>query len=461
MKKWIYTLTIILIASCTLIIDNCNAQSESTNRALDFDGDNDYVNMNDILNNLSVPFTAEAWVYWRGGGQATATYGIITSDLETNYYYRGFILGVTNTGSVIIFLGDGGIAAHSSRRHKNSPANALPLNEWAHIAVVVRGLTNMSIYVNGQDVGGTYDGSGGNMQHSSHPFVIGRYTYQLTPDHDHFFNGVIDEVRIWNTERTLPQIISRMNHTLCQEYYSSLDSGLVGYWQLDSLENLGINSGGFDDVRDMSFLHNHGDIQNGQHIVPGAPILNCDPILPLSLELKVLIEGLYDPVLNRMARKDSITVYLRNTTPPYSLVDLSKGSIDSLSFTGNFSFDSASPGSYFLIIRHINTIETWSKLGIEFNISANIFDFTTSDTKAFGNNQKLVDESPLQFALYSGDVNQDGVIDLTDILQIYNNSFFFATGFMVTDLTGDNLSDLSDLLIAYNNTVKFVKIERP
>ena len=47
------------------------------------------------------------------------------------------------------------------------------------------------------------------------------------------FNGKIDEVRIWNVARSQSQIQSTMNTILSQEYYSSPDSGLVGYWRLD------------------------------------------------------------------------------------------------------------------------------------------------------------------------------------------------------------------------------------
>ena len=264
-----------LTLSFVIIVLLCSSlYAQDTNRALNFDGVNDYVNMNDVLNNLPLPFTAEAWVYWRGATTtAYAEYGIITSDNDPQFYYRGFCIRVLNQGQITIRLGDGGIAAGFSRRDKNSPANALPVNAWTHIAVVVRGLTDMSIFVNGIDVGGTYDGSGGNMQSSGHPFIIGRWTYDQSTGQDWFFNGIIDEVRIWRIERTQAQIISKMNQTLGQEYYITLDSGLVGYWRFDQLENLGINGGGIDDVRDIAVFHQHGDTENGPVIVLGAPTL--------------------------------------------------------------------------------------------------------------------------------------------------------------------------------------------
>ncbi len=49
------------------------------------------------------------------------------------------------------------------------------------------------------------------------------------------------------------------------------DSGLVGYWRFDQIEDLGINNDGPDDVRDLSVLHNHLDLMNDAHLVPFIP----------------------------------------------------------------------------------------------------------------------------------------------------------------------------------------------
>jgi len=43
-----------------------------------------------------------------------------------------------------------------------------------------------------------------------------------------FFNGQIDEFRIWNVARTATQITSTMSKTLAGN-----EAGLVGYWKFD------------------------------------------------------------------------------------------------------------------------------------------------------------------------------------------------------------------------------------
>jgi hypothetical protein len=69
---------------------------------------------------------------------------------------------------------------------------------------------------------------------------------------------------------------------------------------------------------------------------------------------------------------------------------------------------------------------------------------------------KQVDNSPVRFAVYSGDVNQDGTVDLTDIVLCFNDANAFTSGYVNTDLNGDDFVDLTDITIAYNNSNSFV-----
>ena len=68
---------------------------------------------------------------------------------------------------------------------------------------------------------------------------------------------------------------------------------------------------------------------------------------------------------------------------------------------------------------------------------------------AYGDNQIEVD--PGVFAIYSGDLNQDGFIDLLDQIQEDNDLFDGISGYHVTDLNGDGFIDLLDQIILDNN----------
>ena len=77
----------------------------------------------------------------------------------------------------------------------------------------------------------------------------------------------------------------------------------------------------------------------------------------------------------------------------------------------------------------------------EYEVSGNP---QSSASQAFGNNMKQVDLSPVKFAIYSGDVNQDGVVDAADLSLIDNASFNFVTGYVTPDVNGDSIVDASD-----------------
>lgn len=174
-----------------------------------------------------------------------------------------------------------------------------------------------------------------------------------------------------------------------------------------------------------------------------------------TLNLTAFIEGFYNPVSNIMV-SDTAKVYLRNATSPYALVDSTKSILNS-SGTGIFTFSNPiNAVSYYIVIKHRNSIETWSSSGNAFTSNTLTYNFSTSSTQAYGNNMRQVDAAPLTYAVYSGDVNQDGFVNLTDIVAVYNGSSSFITGYVSTDVNGDNIVDLTDLVITYNNSSNFV-----
>jgi len=154
-------------------------------------------------------------------------------------------------------------------------------------------------------------------------------------------------------------------------------------------------------------------------------------------------------------------VYLRNISSPYSKVDSSEFKINS-SGSGVFDFGNITNGTnYYIIINHRNSIETWSSGGNSFTAGTMTYSFITAANRAYGNNQIQVDNSPLRYAIYSGDVNQDEIVDGADAGIIDNDAFNFVTGYVNTDLTGDDLVDASDEAIVDNNTFNFVGVIKP
>jgi len=213
------------------------------NYSLQLDGIDDLVLIPDSdsqLDSISNQITLEAWVYID----------------EWPSLYPRFIDRSDEHGSDRFILGtDNG--THSAQININGnelwSINPIQAETWTHIAGTYDG-EKLRIYINGV------------LNNFSENIIFIDVTesdlyFGNNELNNRQFKGQIDEVRVWNIERSGVQIQSTMNDSLPSEYYATLDSGLVGYWRFDALEDLGVNSDGADDIRDFSILHNHGDTE--------------------------------------------------------------------------------------------------------------------------------------------------------------------------------------------------------
>ena len=89
----------------------------------------------------------------------------------------------------------------------------------------------------------------------------------------------------------------------------------------------------------------------------------------ITLYLTALIEGHYNG--NSMV-PDTVTVELHNATVPYATVDSQKGILNS-NGAGTFNFTKAVTGTpYYIVVKHRNSIETWSATPQSFSSSSTI-----------------------------------------------------------------------------------------
>jgi hypothetical protein len=90
-----------------------------------------------------------------------------------------------------------------------------------------------------------------------------------------------------------------------------------------------------------------------------------------------------------------------------------------------------------------------------------------AQNKACGDNMVRVDSVLISgsyqpvYAIYSGDINQDGNIDLADFSLWDVDNFNFNFGYIPTDLNGDGNTDLADFSIWDINNYNFVGLVRP
>ena len=115
-------------------------------------------------------------------------------------------------------------------------------------------------------------------------------------------------------------------------------------------------------------------------------------------------------------------------------------------------------GSYYIAIRHRSGIVTVSATPVTFNTPTVNYNFNTP-AKAYGNNLALTTDG--YYALYGGDVNQDGVIDAGDLIPVDNESAEFAVGYRNSDVNGDGAINTGDMTVVFNNSQNFVKVALP
>ena len=181
--------------------------------------------------------------------------------------------------------------------------------------------------------------------------------------------------------------------------------------------------------------------------------LTINTICESIVNLRVNIEGFYDtgthamrPVKanqgdgNSSTSVENITVELRN---PISK-ELVATTTTMLNTNGNATaiFNPFVNGSYYLVVKHRNAIETWSSSIVSIGALPLSYDYTTSASKAYGNNMKQIETGV--WAIYSGDINQDKGVDNLDIDALFSDINTSNFGVLATDLNGDGGVDNLD-----------------
>ena len=183
-------------------------------------------------------------------------------------------------------------------------------------------------------------------------------------------------------------------------------------------------------------------------------------IPPSTSAITIAAQGYHNTVTNTLNMRDTARFYLRNTFSPYTIVDSGKTTIDSVTYTGTVTFANAPSGTYYIVVKGRNLLETWSKAGGEIYTRGTPFtyNFTSAITQAYNSNIKLVGS---KYCNYSGDLNQDGIIDGSDVSSSDNAAFSGFSGYVVQDVTGDYYVDASDVAIVDNNSFAGVQVAAP
>lgn len=180
---------------------------------------------------------------------------------------------------------------------------------------------------------------------------------------------------------------------------------------------------------------------------------------PTTVNITVILQGFYNLSTLKLNMKDTVTVYLRNSTSPFSKVDSAKAVIDSVTFTGAFIFNNASSGMYYIEVKHRNSIETSDNQDkLLLREVRQIIILLPQHLKRL---EVIWYWKGIKYCIYSGDINQDGIIDGSDLSLIDNAANDFLSGYVREDCNGDRFVDGSEYSIADNNAYNFVSRVRP
>ncbi|MCK9616834.1 MAG: GEVED domain-containing protein [Lentimicrobiaceae bacterium] len=196
-------------------------------------------------------------------------------------------------------------------------------------------------------------------------------------------------------------------------------------------------------------------------------------VLPPSfknLQITLYLEGLYNGSggMNKAQDEsgdhftgeiaDQVNIDIHAGTSPFALLHTISGL--NLQTDGSVSCNIASSfnNSYYLAVRHRNSIETWTASPISFVENTISYNFTDNASKAFGSNLKNISGN---FIIYGGDVNQDGFVDSGDMTPVDNDASNFMMGYIFSDINGDGFVDSADMTIIDNNAANFISMITP
>ncbi len=218
-----------------LIVLYCNTPAQDY--GLNFNGTNQYITTTLDAQPSALPTTTwEAWI--KTSNISKVTWQTIFST-DNGGWDRGVWIHGDNT--IVIGYGtDGWI-----------PPITVNANTWYHIAVIFKP-DNVLFYLNGFEYSLGQAPAG---QETDKKLSIGD-----KPGHNLFFQGDIDEVRIWNTARSQTQIQGSMNTEL-----NGTESNLVAYYRMNE-------GSGTATTTDNSGHGYTGTLNNSPAWVPGAAL---------------------------------------------------------------------------------------------------------------------------------------------------------------------------------------------
>ncbi|MFN8587244.1 MAG: LamG-like jellyroll fold domain-containing protein [Candidatus Eisenbacteria bacterium] len=204
---------------------------------MQFDGTNDHITFGSAAALGASNFTLEVWFKRGGAGVATSTgTGGVTAvplvtkgraEADGSVVDMNYFLGIRGTDSLLVADYEEGTGQTSpGLNHPIVGVTPLQRNVWYHGAVTFDG-TTLRLYLNGNLESTVAVGASRLPQSASTQHAALGSALTSAGTAAGFFNGVLDEARIWNTARSQAQLQAAMSTEVTS------GTGLLGRWGLN------------------------------------------------------------------------------------------------------------------------------------------------------------------------------------------------------------------------------------
>jgi hypothetical protein len=144
---------------------------------------------------------------WVKIDSTSGVYTIIATDKTGVTNHTGAWLSILD-GYLDVGYADNTACSSTAYRRKTGDT-LLSVGVWYHVVGVMRGATDMDLYIDGKSESGTYDGSGGSLTYTGDSAAIGKISN--CGSGNFFYNGQIDEVKVWNYALTQQLVLTERN----------------------------------------------------------------------------------------------------------------------------------------------------------------------------------------------------------------------------------------------------------
>ncbi|MBI4136714.1 DUF2341 domain-containing protein [Candidatus Roizmanbacteria bacterium] len=179
-------------------------------KALSFDGNNDSVSMGDVsILELDFPFTLSAWINLDTLPSTDENYNIISKYYALTNDREWYFSVVTATDTLQFGKSETGTSATLTSFNSNTAFTSSDIGAWVHVMVSIDASGNYTFYRNGRADGtGTFAST--TIHHDVANAMIGAVNHSSS-NPDHFFDGKIDEVKIYDFALSTDEVKAEYN----------------------------------------------------------------------------------------------------------------------------------------------------------------------------------------------------------------------------------------------------------